>query len=181
MSLELVQNTDPLDLDDSHSKYTKEQKIRVVGLFLSGSTLSEAAKAEGIPQQTVDNWKNNSVWWNEVIHDIRKNKQDELDNLLTKTIHSALEKINDRLEYGDYQFDSKSGDLVRIPPKAREIASVLTVIYDKRALIRGEATSIRTDSATSLQSLEDKFKKFALHLKEKDVTPTEQAIIERID
>lgn len=175
MTLELVPQVIDL-LEDANSKYTKEQKIRVVGLFLSGATLLQAAKAEGIPQQTVDNWKNNSPWWNEVIHDIRKNKQDELDNLLTKTIHSALEKINDRLEYGDYHFDVKSGDLVRVPPKARDIASTLSIIYDKRALIRGEATSIRKDSATSLQSLEDKFKQFAFMLKEKDITPVEIAI-----
>ena len=100
---------------------------------------------------------------------MKKERQKELDTLLTNTIHKAVEDLNDRLSYGDYKLDAKTGELHRVPIGAKDIAVTLAIIYDKRALIRGEATAIRQESKATLESLENKFKQFAVELKEKDI------------
>jgi hypothetical protein len=160
-------------LDNYYSVYTKDQKLQVIDLFCKGSSLAEIYHVTGIPKTTLQNWKDRSPWWDEIVNKYKKDKQIELDNLLTNSIHKAILELNDRLQDGDYKPD-RQGELKRVPISARDLAVTLSSLYEKRALIRGEATSIKSESKNSLQSLEDKFKSFALQLKEKDVVSVVQ-------
>lgn len=175
MSLELTVNPviefDVEALSAPDSKYTREKKVEAISLFMVTNNLTQVAEQLNIPINTLSNWKNRSPWWDETIQSIRKEKQLELDTLLTNTIHTAVNQLVDRLDNGDYKVD-KQGDLHRVPISARDLATTLSIIYEKRALLRGEATAIRTESTITLQSLEDKFKQFALNIKEKDVIST---------
>jgi hypothetical protein len=53
--------------------------------------------------------------------------------------------------------------------KGRDIAVTLGVLYDKRALIRGDATShtVSVSHDKKLEGLESKFKQFAMQLEAK--------------
>jgi hypothetical protein len=93
----------------------------------------------------------------------------KLEDSLTDTIHTTVETIKERIENGDYKVNLKSGEIFRVPVNMKDLASTLAIIYDKRALIRGEATSIKSESKATLQSLKANFEMFALQLKEKDV------------
>jgi len=177
----MAQEPTVVDLDDEdlksietgfYSLYTKDQKIEAVTLYCSGKSLAEAAKIINVPAKTVVGWKRRSSWWDEIALKHRKDLQTELDNKLTNVIHKTLEELNDRLNYGDHKFDTKTGDLVRVPVVSRDLAVIMSNLYEKRALIRGEATSIKQESQATLQTLEDKFKSFALQLQQKDVVST---------
>lgn len=155
-------------LDNYYSVHTKEQKLLAIDLFCKGTSLSDISNSINVPKTTLQNWKDRSPWWNEIVNKYKIDRQIELDNRLTETIHKALDEITDRLNNGDQKPD-RNGEIQYIPIGARDLSVILSNLYEKRALIRGEATSIKTDSKNSLQSLEDKFKSFALQLKEKDV------------
>lgn len=161
------------DIDNPNSLYSKETKLKAVSLYLVKATLQEVAKELKIPYQTISNWKLHSPWWDEAFSKLKKERQHELEVLLSNSIHKAIEEINDRFKYGDHKLDTKSGDLVRVPLNAKDLSLIFSTLYDKRALIRGEATSIRSESVATLSSLSDKFKEFAVKLKEKDLVSTQ--------
>lgn len=99
----------------------------------------------------------------------------KLEDSLTDTIHIAIDEIRERMDNGDYKRDPRTGEIFRLPVSMKEIASTLAIIYDKRALIRGEATSIKAESKASLQSLKESFEQFALQMKEKEVVSVQNA------
>jgi len=96
--------------------------------------------------------------------------QIKLEDSLTDTIHVAVDTIRDRIANGEYHINMRTGEITRIPVKMKDVATTLAIIYDKRALIRGEATSIKSESKATLLSLKENFEQFAHTLKEKDVS-----------
>lgn len=157
-----------INLDSPNSIYTKEQKLEAVNLYLQVGTIADVSRILNIPNSTIINWKERGSWWNDIVQRYRQDKQIELDTKLTNSIHTVINEIADRLDNGDEK-PNKYGELQRIPVSARDLSVILNTLYEKRALIRGEATSIKSESKATLASLEDKFKAFALQLKEKDV------------
>lgn len=155
-------------LDHHNSTYSREQKLAAVQTYMLTGSLTQTALNTGLPDRLIINWKQNAVWWDEALEKARKLKQDTLDATLTNTIHNVTKKLVERLEEGD-PYIKKDGDIGFMPIKFKELAVGMAVLYDKRALIRGEATSIRKESQESLKTLENRFKEFALQLKEKDV------------
>ena len=167
--VEEEQDIDLTHLEHHLAVYPKEIKLKAVALFCSLGNYKRVAQELGIPEGTIKDWKNKSPWWDDLSIKIRKEQQRDLDALLTNTIHKAIGQLTDRLDNGDLKYDSKSGELIRVPVGAKDLSVTMAVLYDKRALLRGEATSIRTESKTSLQQLEERLKQHALQLKEKDV------------
>lgn len=169
---ENIDNSADLDLTclyHPRAVYTPEQKIECASLYMSIGSVKRVSQATGVPEDTIKKWIKNSPWWEEIWTKLRKEKQMELDQLFTNTIHKAVTDLGDRIANGDYKLNMRTGEQFRVPLGAKDLAVTLAIIYDKRALIRGEATSIKQESSTSLQVLEDKFKSFALQLKEKDI------------
>lgn len=90
----------------------------------------------------------------------------------TDIIDKALEEISDRVQHGDDILDSKTGQVVKIKMKGKELASVVKTIHSIRQTTRGEANS-RTESvnpADKLSKIAEQFTKFA---SARDITPEE--------
>lgn len=168
MELVIDEGIDLSYLDHHNSKYTKEQKIKACATYLLCGNVYQTAMTCGIPREKISDWKTRSSWWPELVDQIRKEKQDELDAIVTTTIDNVIGKLVERIDQGD-AYTTKDGGVGYLPVKAKDLAVIMAVLYDKRALIRGEATSIRKESTDSLKTLENRFKEFALQLKEKDV------------
>ena len=72
---------------------------------------------------------------------------------------------------------------MRIPMKGRDLAVTAGVLYDKRALIRGDASgrNVSSNQAKTLEALEKRMQQFATQLKEKtEFIPANRADIEQI-
>lgn len=81
----------------------------------------------------------------------------------TKIVKAALTEIQDRISNGDDILDSKSGKVVKIKPKAKELASILKTVHNIRQTTRGEANS-RTEAvsqADKLNKIAEQFARFA--------------------
>lgn len=81
----------------------------------------------------------------------------------TKIVETALVEIQDRLSNGDDILDSKTGKVVKIKPKAKELASILKTVHNIRQTTRGEANS-RSESvsqADKLNKIAEQFARFA--------------------
>jgi len=153
-------------LEGPHTKYSAEIKIKAATVYVLTGSVSQVMKATNLPQQRISDWKTRSAWWDDAVRKIRKEKQDSLDSIMTDTIHSAMDEIVDRIKEGDVVRDTKTGDLVRVPMKGKELAVTAAVLFDKRSLIRGDATSISTKKQEPLKEIEDKLKEFAKLAKE---------------
>lgn len=150
------------------SDYTVEQKMSLLLRYVVTGNLTKACEEQGVPYQTAIYWKRNSEWWDTALRELRKRKQDDLDGTLTGIIHDITEAIVDRIKNGDSTYDSKIGQVVRIPMKGKELATTLGILFDKRAAMRGDPSHI-TKQATSeeqLQLLKDQFKDFSKQLQD---------------
>ena len=154
-TVEIVpQDWDLTLIDDPRSTYTVEQKLRAVETFARNGNMAKTARETGIPRVTLVGWKNKSPWWPECIAKVQKIQQAELDSVMTTTINEAIEAVNDRIALGDVIRDTKTGELVRVPMKGKELAVAAAVLFDKRSLIRGDATSISGKRADPLAEIE---------------------------
>lgn len=151
---------DELYKSDSR-KYTPADKIAAATAWMVTGSVYKASAYCGIPHQTIATWRTKE-WWQQLTSQVRKEKSDELDAMMTGVLHKAVDAVADRIENGD-TFVKKDGSLAKIPMKGKDIASSLAMIFDKRALGRGDPTSrsekVSTD--TRLKQLKEQFEKFS--------------------
>jgi hypothetical protein len=114
---------------------------------------TSASELCGIPRETIRDWRSDSSW-EEFMHQARKIRQAELEAKFTRIIHKAVDEVAERLEEGDVVV-SKTGEPVRKKVSARDAAWIYAVTTDKRAVMRGEASSI-SKRTTDKDSLKDK-------------------------
>lgn len=100
----------------------------------------KAADLSGIPRETIKDWMTQENWA-DLVAQAKQIRQGELEGKFTKIIHKAADEVIDRLENGE-KVISKNGEIVQKPVAARDAAWIAAVISDKRAILRGEPTSI---------------------------------------
>ena len=157
------------DIYDPRAKVPPEFKIRAAVCYMITGTVNGVERMTGISHQTVAAWKNKSQWWPLVMAKVKKDKQDELDAEITTLIHKSTSELHDRLENGDeVLLKDGSGETASVESfnrklSGKDIASIINTLYDKRAMLRGDPTSI-TAKATSgdvIQELKKTFEKIA--------------------
>jgi hypothetical protein len=156
-------------VQDHRSPYSVEERVKVAALYSIHGNMKKVSALTGISYNTLKEWKS-TEWWQLAMREARDSQQDQFDIELTKAIHNAVNEIADRVKDGDWVKD-KDGTKSRMPMKGRDIAITLGVLYDKRALVRGDAPSQLAHSSHSdkLQNLEKKFKEFARVMDEKTI------------
>ena len=155
------------DLSALHSpkaRYTADEKLAAVLAYVMTGSVRGVIRLTGLKQQVISDWKNNSSWWPDAYMAVKKEKQDEIDGSLTTIIHAASGEIIDRIINGDEIID-KNGKPVRRKMTGKELAWVMGISYDKRALLRGDPTS-RTEKVDYGKQLEDLRKEFGNMAKE---------------
>ena len=155
------------DLSALHSakaRYTADEKLAAVLAYVMTGSVRGVIRLTGLKQQVISDWKNNSSWWPDAYMAVKKEKQDEIDGSLTTIIHAASGEIIDRIINGDEIID-KNGKPVRRKMTGKELAWVMGISYDKRALLRGDPTS-RTEKVDYNKQLEDLRKEFGNMAKE---------------
>jgi hypothetical protein len=77
----------------------------------------------------------------------------------------ALDAVLDRIENGEYMYDPRSGDIVRVPAKLRDVQKVAGDMIDKKQLLekvsKGKEEQKQQITADHLVMLAKEFAKFA--------------------
>lgn len=167
------------DLYHPNSCYTPETKVRAVMAYLVTGTSKQAEQFSGVKATVIRDWKSRAEWWPLVMGECRKKKQDELDAAYTSILHQAVGTLSDRIENGD-EFIDRNGKRYRKLLSARDLAIITGVIYDKRALLRGDPTGRieRRTSGDNLKMLQANFEKIAKQLEAKTIEGEHTTIIE---
>lgn len=140
--------------------WSEKKHLEVVTTYLALGNLTETSKVCNIPLITIKKWKA-SPWWKELVDDIQNGEGQRSDNKMSKTIDKALDLILQRMEEGDYQYDQKTGRLVKVPLKARDLERVASGLFDKRQLIRKQPTNIKASDLNQAERLLELAEKFA--------------------
>ena len=168
-----------IDLSDLYSQntlYSPEQKIAAAQAYLITGTSVQAQKYCGVKADIIRDWKNKSTWWPELFKTVQKQKSTELEANFTRILDTSLVQLEDRLENGDTKIQ-KDGSLTRVPMGGKEIAVVLAIMYDKRALLRGDVTSrVEKKDGNSMKILQDKFEDIARQLEAKTINNTYEVL-----
>jgi len=128
------------DLNHPMSVANAEEKLQVAMHYYIYGSPKKAADQMANPRitaKTVSSWKQNAQWWPMLIEKCRKIKNEELEQMLTNTLHDSMGELRDRINNGDLKLD-KDGQLTTVPVPARDLAYITQTVFDKRALARGE-------------------------------------------
>lgn len=175
------------DLDALHeidfgrdTKFTRDIKIQTVATYMVTANLTRTAKIMGIGLPTVKWWKYQTDWWEECMSVLRRVKNDELDIKLTHVIDRGVAELSDRLMHGDETI--YNGEAIRKKVNARDIATILGIAYDKRALGRGDPTQrSESKSADELQELANQFKSIAQQNQRLEKEVNESKVVDEQD
>ena len=148
--------------------WPESKKIEAVTAYLSLGSMPLAAATTKLPLNTIQHWKK-QPWWKELEQKIRDEDNQELDSKFTSIIKKTLTVIEDRLENGNYQFDPKTGRVLRIPVNIRDTHRVMSDLVNQRRVVRKEPVrEEKQDSVNErLLGLAEQFAQFALG-KQKD-------------
>lgn len=126
--------------------------------YVMGTSLRQCAREFGLSEETVKGWKQKD-WFSEVEAMARKVSQNKADRKLSSVFDQALNKLAIRLEKGDPHV-MRDGTIVFKPVTANNCALIAAIAYDKRALIRGEPTTIEAEGNVEdqLESLAQQFR-----------------------
>lgn len=143
--------------------WSEKKHLEVITTYLATGSVGETSKLCNIPSITIRSWMQKD-WWESTIKEIQSGEGQKQDNKMTKVIDKALEMLITRIEEGDYQYDQKTGRLVKVPLKARDLERVASGLFDKRQLIRKQPTNIKEsdmNQAERLLKLAQQFSEFA--------------------
>lgn len=142
--------------------FPPEKRVEVVTAYCAGMTnASDLEELTKVPAGTIRVWKTRE-WWHDLVERIHVEKDAELDAKFTKIIDKTLNRIVTAIDEGDTHL-TKTGQLVKVPVKARDAAMISAMMVDKRNLLRGKPTS-RTEKISDsdrLTKLAADFRKFA--------------------
>ena len=160
-------NLEIADLYDPRSKYKPRDKIKAVAYYMVYGSCAEVERKTNIKASTVRRWKFEAPWWQPALAWLRRQKQDELDSELTNVIHESVAEIRDRVQNGEQHL--VKGEIVTVPMKGKDLAYISSILFDKRALIRGDITKISSQTVSNLEQIKQELNKHVKSLKEKDV------------
>ena len=142
-------------------KYDSEVVAEFFVLYVSGRPIREAARMLGIKEVTAKSWRRTD-WWAKMESAARRVASQTADRKLSKVLDLAIKRIETRLEKGDPY--TAQGEVRYKPVSAKDLAIIIGVTYDKRSLIRGEATVISAEAKSEeerLKELSEAFKEIS--------------------
>ena len=144
--------------------WPEKKKIEAVTTYLALGKIPYVAQVTGIPLDTLNYWKK-LEWWKELIEQVRKDENQELDTKLGKIVNKSLDVVVDRLEHGEFSID-KFGKVHRVPVKLKDATKVSVDLLDKRSLLRKEPVQHVAEKQESINerllSLAEQFAAIAL-------------------
>ena len=155
------------------ASWSDAKKLEVVTTYLALGKIPLVEAMTTVPRATIRQWKM-QPWWKELELEIVSEDDLELSGKLKKIVDRSLDAVVDRINNGEFVYNSKTGKIDRIPVKLRDVHRVSVDLIDKYQLIRGKHTQ-RIEKV----NLEDAMLKLALQFAEwAKGTKKEEKVIE---
>lgn len=151
--------------------WSEEKRLEAASLYAAIGSYDRVAMLTKVPLGTLRRWGTED-WWLKVQHQVKRDESYEADRHLSRIVDKAFTAIEDRIENGDEILNVKTGNVQRIQMSGKDLAYTADKLFDKRQLLRGEATKITSavDSEAHLAELAKKFAEFVRQKEEKVVS-----------
>ena len=162
------------DLKAKGMWWSEAQKIEAVTCWLALGSIPLTAAATSIPKDTLSRWRYTD-WWKELVLQIKSEETLALDGRLKKIVDKALMVVEDRLDKGNFQYDPRTGENIRVPVNLRDSMKATADLMDRRDLLSKQPQQQQIEKTIDdrLAKLAEEFARFA---KAKDITPKREIL-----
>lgn len=150
------------------------KRIEVATLYAALGSVNAVAELSGVHPTTIRGWRKEE-WFVTLLEEVRNENNDKIDVKFTETISKALDLVSERLENGDPHV-LKTGEVIRVPVKIRDLALVSAINVDKRQILRNKPTAITQQQAVPVLDKLDELAKAFTALANKKEIPVPQEI-----
>ena len=140
--------------------WSDEKRVEAVTAYIALGKMPKVSQATDIPVNTLWAWKKYSNWWPELERTIRGEQNNEYSAVIGDIVTSSLLAIKDRVKNGDFIYNPRSGETVRVPVTAKSLNQVVNTLLDKRGKLVRE-NQAESDSTVDEKSLENKLTQLA--------------------
>lgn len=154
-------NKDPKTNPTGH--WSDRQKMEACTTYLLTGSWVATSAATNIPLDTIKKW-GASQWWKDMEEEVRRSSRMQLQGRLKQIVDKSINHLEDRLDNGDFVYDSKSGKVVRRPIPARTLSTVVSNSIDKAVLLEKLQTAPvqnQDQISSRLAKIQEEFKRFA--------------------
>jgi len=167
---------------ETNKQWSDKQKMEAIQSWLLLGNLALTSRILGIPEITLRVWKR-TEWWNDAVQEIKTQDRIQLSSRMKKIVDASLSVVEDRLVNGDFQFDQKSGEVIRKPVNMKDAHKVAIDLQDRQELMEKVEKPENTDDAIEgrLLKLAEKFADMATKRIEQKVDEHRTVDAEDID
>lgn len=157
------------------AKYTREQRITAVTVWVSKGSLKEAAEAANVPYNMVNSWKQKAPWWPVVARELKLEQREVFSGKMRAIMFDAADLVHDRVKNGDIRVSTitnKNPDgtktvkevQTRRPLSARDAMLIYSLAQDKQIVLENQTheeedrETVRDMQKKLLGILESRFK-----------------------
>ena len=141
------------------TKYAREDRYKAAAALVATGNSKAASRESNIPASTIRHWSHNDDDFQLMCQEIKTEFGEKIKYKFAEIINESADQTLDRIRNGDVIRDNKTGDLIRVPIKGRDLAIIGGVSFDKLRLAENQPTNIvqHESSAEETQRLGDKF------------------------
>lgn len=143
----------PVKFNWDDVKWTDKMKKKAVKMYLQSGSLALVSRQLKIPYNTLISWKHKTAWWKQVVEDFREENDLQLAAKMEKITEKALKGIEKRIDDGEQILDSKTGTVVNVPVKTRDLTTAVKVLSDRQDVLIGRAKKESEDKESQADKL----------------------------
>ena len=136
--------------------YTDADRKKAAFQFALYGVMSKVSREMNIPETTLSGWTREPAW-DDHVADARSEATDTLIAEFTQGAIEAVRACRERVQNGDWRYDTKGGGLVRVPMRGKDLMVVSAIATDKSQVLQGLPSSITVSADARLSALLDRF------------------------
>lgn len=117
-----------------NASWPVEKKIEAVTTWLALGNLRQVAAVTGVSYGMIKQWRI-QPWWKELEAEVVASRRIQSGTKLSKIVDKSLDVIDDRLDNGDFVYNSKSGEVHRKPVSLRDATTAANALMQRAAII----------------------------------------------
>ena len=131
-------------LAPTNKQWSDKQKMDAVNSYLLLGNLALTGRLLNIPEITLRVWKA-TTWWKDAVAEIKASEKIELSARIKKLVDASMTVVEDRLSNGDFQYDQKSGTMVRKPVNMKDAHKVAVDLQARQDIIEKSEVVVQTE------------------------------------
>jgi hypothetical protein len=140
-----------------YRSYSDKIKAKAVRTYMRVGSLPKTAELLEIPFATLQAWKYRTNWWGELTKRFQEESDRKLASRMEEVVAKAVTQIEERIDNGDKILDSKTGEVISVPVKMRDLTAATKTLAERTDVLIGRATK----DSIAREMMSDKLAKLA--------------------